>query len=173
MIRKMSQSNINDYNKPYGGFFVIGRIVPKYEDGIWSYVEEIFEEPYIKQYDMESIDNSYIDEKSKAVYFYYEEDQCTGQIRLRENWNGFAFIEEISVAKGSRNKGIGTALINTAVEWAKQNHLIGLMLETQDVNLLACRFYAKNNFNIGAVDSMLYSKFPTRHEKAVFWYNRF
>lgn len=172
MIRKMTQSNKHDYNKPNDGFTVIGRIIPKYEDGIWSYLEEIFDEQYIKQYDMESIDNSYIDDKNKAVYLYYEKGECTGQIRLREHWNGFAFIEEISVTKGRRNKGIGTALLNKAMEWAKQNDLIGLMLETQDVNLFACRFYAKNKFMIGAVDSMLYSKFLTAHEKAIFWYKR-
>lgn len=173
MIRKMTQSNYGDYNKSCDGFTVIGRIVPKYEDGIWSYSEELFKEPYHKQYDRDSIDDSYIHDKNKAVYFYYEEEQCLGQIRLFANWNGYGLIEEIMVSKGSRNRGIGTALLNQAAAWAKENNLIGLMLETQDVNLLACRFYASHNFIIGAVDTMLYSKFPTAHEKAVIWYNRF
>jgi hypothetical protein len=57
--------------------------------------------------------------------------------------------------------------------WAKQNKFIGLMLETQDVNVSACRFYAKNSFIIGAVDNMLYSNFPTANEKAIFWYYKF
>lgn len=173
MIKKMTRFNLHDYNKPYDSFTVIGRIIPKYEDGSWSYAEELFEEHYYKQYELENIDHSYIDEKSKAVYLFYEDNHCVGQIKLRTHWNGFGFVEDISVAKGSRSKGIGTALMDTAIEWAKQNDLIGLMLETQDVNLLACRFYARNNFVIGAVDSMLYSKFPTAHEKAIFWYNRF
>lgn len=47
------------------------------------------------------------------------------------------------------------------------------MLETQDVNVSACRFYAKNSFIIGAVDNMLYSNFPTANEKAIFWYYKF
>ena len=173
MIVRMTQSNINDYNKANEGFAVYGRIVPKYEDGTWSYTEEIFKEQYNKQYDMENIDKSYIEDKNKVVYFYYDEDNCVGQIRLRTNWNGFGFIDDIAVAKNSREKGIGTVLINKAVDWATQNDLIGLMLETQDVNLSACRFYAKNNFIIGAVDCMLYSKFTTANEKAIYWYNRF
>ena len=72
-----------------------------------------------------------------------------------------------------RGKGIGHALINTAIEWAKQNNLCGLMLETQDVNLLACRFYSKLGMKIGAVDNMLYANFPTYNERAIFWYLKF
>ena len=36
--------------------------------------------------------------------------------------------------------------------WAKQKDLCGLMLETQNNNLLACRFYIKKGFVLGAVD---------------------
>lgn len=42
------------------------------------------------------------------------------------------------------------------------------MLETQDINVSACHFYAKNNFVIGAVDTMLYSNFSTSNENAIF-----
>jgi len=44
------------------------------------------------------------------------------------------------------------------------------MLETQDVNLLACRFYLKNNFEIGAVDTKLYSNSKFKDETALFFY---
>ncbi|MCY9136790.1 streptothricin N-acetyltransferase SatA, partial [Bacillus atrophaeus] len=69
--------------------------------------------------------------------------------------------------------GVGTALLNKASEWAKENHFSGLMLETQDINVSACHFYAKNNFVIGAVDTMLYSNFSTSNEYAIFWYYKF
>lgn len=36
--------------------------------------------------------------------------------------------------------------INKSMVWAKQNNLYGLMLETQDNNLLACKFYLKCGF---------------------------
>ncbi|ULO08545.1 GNAT family N-acetyltransferase [Paenibacillus sp. 19GGS1-52] len=172
MIIKMTISNIKDYNKSNESFTVIGRIIPKYEDGIWSYTEELFSEQYYKQYDKEDIDISCIDDENKAVYLYYFDNNCIGQIKLRAHWNGYAFIEDISVAKKMRGKSIGTALLNKAAEWAKQNKLMGLVLETQDVNLLACRFYAKNNFIIGAVDTMMYSNFPTANEIAIYWYKK-
>lgn len=47
------------------------------------------------------------------------------------------------------------------------------MLETQDINLGACRLYIKNGFVLGSVDTMLYQNFKTREEKALFWYKMF
>ncbi|MFD3258101.1 GNAT family N-acetyltransferase [Paenibacillus lentus] len=173
MVMRMTHENIRDYNKSNESLVVFGRIIPKYENENWSYTEEIFSEQYIKQYENDDIDISYIENKDKAVFFYYEGNNCIGQIRLRTNWNGFAFIEEITVAINWRQRGIGTELLMKAIKWAKQNNLVGLMLETQDVNLSACRFYAKNNFVIGAVDNMLYTNFSTANEKAIIWYYKF
>ena len=48
-----------------------------------------------------------------------------------------------------------------------------MKLETQDVNVLACRFYDKLGFQIGAVDTMLYANFDNADEKAIFWYIKF
>ena len=74
-----------------------------------------------------------------------------------------------------RGQGIGTALINQAMAWAKEKGLKGLALETQDNNLLACRFYQKCGMKIGAVNTMLYRNFskPWCDEIAVFWYMQF
>ena len=109
----------------------------------------------------------------KGCFLYYVDNICIGQIKLRSNWNGYALVEDIEVFRNWRQKGIRTKLLEEAVQWAKQNNHIGLMLETQDVNVSACRFYARNNFVIGGVDSMLYSKFPIANEKAIFWYYKF
>lgn len=174
MITKMTQRNMTDYNKSNESFIVFGRIIPKYENNTWTYDEEIFTEQYTKRFEDDEIDISYIEDPNKAVYFFYAGDECVGQIRLRSNWNGFAYIENIAVAKKSRQLGIGTALLNVAIEWAKRKNFIGLMLETQDINISACRFYAKNNFVIGGVDCMLYANFPNAaNEKAIFWYQKF
>ncbi|MFJ9462952.1 streptothricin N-acetyltransferase SatA [Viridibacillus arvi] len=173
MIIKMTQINMKDFNKSNEGFFVSGRIIPTFENNTWKYTEEIFPEPYFKKYEDDEIDISYIEEEGKAVFFYYVENNCIGQIKIRSNWNGYALIEDIAVAKDYRKNGVGTALLNKALEWAKANNLGGLMLETQDINVSACYFYAKNNFVISAVDTMLYSNFPTANEVAIFWYNKF
>ena len=84
-------------------------------------------------------------------------------------------MEDISVAAEHRGRGVGTALMQRAVEWAKEKELCGLALETQDNNLLACRFYKKFGMEIGAVNTMLYKNAPKPwcDEIAVFWYLKF
>jgi len=97
-----------------------------------------------------------------------------GHIRLSTSDEiKFASIDRLIVLESSRGKGIGTALLNKAKEWALQKGMKGFTLETQDVNLLACRFYLKNGFEIGAVDTLLYSNSKYKDEDAVFFYLKF
>lgn len=91
---------------------------------------------------------------------------------LRADWNGYAYIEDICVVQAARGQGVGSALIERAKAWARERELSGLALETQDNNLLACRFYARRGFQIGGVNTMLYRKFrqPYCEETAIYWY---
>ena len=172
-IVKINQQNLADINKANQPFEIIGKIKPTFAGGNWTYTEEIYEHPYIKEYLSNPCDYAvYIDNPDKTVFFAYSGSECIGQIILRKDWNWYAFIEDICVVKSSRGQGIGTALIQKAVEWAKSSGLKGLALETQDNNLLACRFYAKCGFVIGGVDTMLYRNFGNG-ELAVFWYLQF
>ena len=172
-IVKINQQNLADINKANQPFEIIGKIKPTFAGGIWTYTEEIYEHPYIKEYPNDPCDYAaYIDNPDKTVFFAYSDVECVGQIILKKDWNRYAFIEDICVVKSARGQGIGTALIQKAVEWAKGSGLRGLALETQDNNLLACRFYAKCGFAIGGVDTMLYRNFDNG-ELAVFWYLQF
>ncbi len=169
-IVEINRQNIVHINKANQPFEVIGRIKPAFSGGQWTYTEEIFAESYTKEYPDDDFDYaSYIKNPDKAVFLAFLGDECVGQIVLKRDWNRYAFIEDICVAKSSRGQGVGTALIKKAVEWAKMSDLNGLALETQDNNLLACRFYAKQGFIIGGVNIMLYRNFDN-DEAAVFWY---
>ena len=167
---------MTDINKANAPFEVIGKIKPSYVNDEWIYTEEIYSYSYIKSYPNDDIDYSvYIDNSDKAIFFAYHDKVCIGQIILRRDWNKYAFIEDICVSEMFRGQGVGSELIQSAVLWAKQAGLCGLALETQDNNLLACRFYAKCGFVIGAVNNMLYKNFekPWSDECAIFWYMRF
>ncbi len=172
-IVKINQQNLADINKANQPFEIIGKIKPTFVDGIWTYKEEIYEQSYMKVYPSDLCDYAvYIDNSDKTVFFAYSNAECIGQIILKRDWNRYAFIEDICVAKSARRQGIGSSLIQKAIEWAKDSDLKGLALETQDNNLLACRFYAKCGFVIGAVNTMLYRNFDNE-EFAVFWYLQF
>ena len=163
-------ADVNSANEP---FEVIGRIVPELRNGVWSWREELFSESFEKLYPSDDCDYAeYIDNPDKMIYLAYSDEQCIGQIILRRDWNRYAFIEDICVSRSSRGHGVGTGLIQHAAAWAKSAGLSGLALETQDNNVLACRFYAKCGFSIGGVNTMFYKNFspPYCNETALFWY---
>ena len=174
MIEEITLKSLKDINKSNQPFDIIGKIISVFIDGTWSFSECLYDNSYEKIYlDDEEQWEDYIGNPDKTVFFYYDSNECAGQIRLKKNWNKYAFIEDIAVSKNYRKNGVGTKLIEKAIEWAKSKNLPGLMLETQDNNLSACRFYNKLGFQIGAVDTMLYANFDNADEKAVFWYMKF
>lgn len=175
-IVKLSADTLKDMNKANEPFEIIGKLKPAFVNNEWTYTEEIYDCSYLHSYPNEDCDYSlYIENPDKAVFLAYSDKKCVGQIVLIKDWNNYALIEDICVSKFSRGQGVGTALIQKAIEWAKDKELYGLALETQDNNLLACRFYSKCGFVIGAVNTMLYKNFskPWSDATAIFWYLKF
>lgn len=170
-ILPLSQENWKDLNRANQPFEIVGRLKPALRDGRWSWDEELFPTTHTKTYENESDDffARHMDRPDKAVYLAYAGGECVGQLVLRKAWNGYAFIEDICVAQSARGQGVGTALIQKAQEWAESRGLTGLALETQDNNLLACRFYIRQGFQIGGVNTLFYRNFHNP-ETAVFWY---
>lgn len=155
---------------------IIGKIVPEFDGEHWRYHEVLTKEKTVKNYPNEANNwAEYRDDPDKAIYFAVVGEQAVGQIILEKAWNLYAHIEDISVARHSRGIGIGTALMHQAEKWGKKRGLKGLSLETQDTNVLACRFYQKCGMNIGGVNTMYYANLdqPFCDEAAVFWYRRF
>ena len=164
--------NLHCANQP---FDVIGRLDIRFNNGEWETSEVLLENTYCKQYPNYNGANAsdYINLNDKQVYFAFNGSECVGQILLSKSWNGYAHIEDISVSKAFRCKGVGTLLLSKACEWAKENGLSALSLECQDNNLYASRFLIKNGFKIGGVNAELYAMLgePYSNETAVFWYN--
>ena len=174
MIVKLTKKNLSDLHKANQPFDIIGRLDVSFCDGKWACREILFEEMTEKQYpNYDGNDpRAYVNSDDCAAFLAYEDGECVGQILLCSTWNGYAHIEDISVARAWRNKGIGTALFEKAVEWATEHRLPGISLESQDNNVLASRFFAKNGMHVGAVNTELYSNLglPYSAEKAIYWY---
>ena len=128
--------------------------------------------PFIKRYPPEDLDYAgYIENPEKTVFFAFIDEQPAGQIILRKNWNGYAYIEDIAVDSRFRKQGIGKRLMEQAEEWAKSKMLPGIMLETSNVNVTACRFYENFGFKLGGFDRYLYqATMPGTEEVALYWY---
>src|SRR4030095_1905394 len=94
-----------------------------------------------------------------------------GELVVRRWWNNFAYIEDITVKTRLRKQGIGRALVNRSLAWARNRQLPGMMLETQNNNVAACRFYERCGFELGGCDRHLYRALHAeRQEIALYWY---
>lgn len=174
-IVELNQQRLADAARPNEPFLIIGKLCPALKDGRWTWQVELLDTPFTKTYPSDDDFSDYVDHPGRKVFLAYAENQCCGRIVLRRDWNGYGFVEDLQVAAAARGKGLGSALMQEAINWAKQQGLHGLALETQDDNLLACRFYAKCGFVIGGVNTLFYANLPAPqcNEAAIFWYLQF
>lgn len=80
----------------------------------------------------------------------------------------FAVLWDIRVAAKFRGHGIGAALFHAAEEWARIRDCRALVVETQNTNVPACRFYAHQGCELTAVNRDAYPELPD--EIQLVWY---
>lgn len=170
-IQPIDESNLHDLNRVDGSFTVDARFLLHLENGQISYTVEPVP-AYTKRYAVDQVDYATcIRNPDRIGYLAYIDGQLAGQIILHKNWNCYAWVEDIAVDVHFRRQGIGQRLIEQAIAWAKHHGLPGLMLETQDNNVAACRLYAACGFHLGGFDRELYRAIdPNTAEVALFWY---
>ncbi|MGD9804156.1 MAG: GNAT family N-acetyltransferase [Hyphomicrobiaceae bacterium] len=92
----------------------------------------------------------------------------TQDLEILERRDDLAVIWDIRVAPDLRGRGIGSALIAAAEAWAKTQAYRQIKVETQNINVAACQFYARRNYTLGAIHRFAYPLFP--HEIQLLWY---
>jgi len=170
-LHEINQHNIQDAGKCDSSFTVDTLLVLSAENNLIHF-NTVTISPYTKKYPVEKIDYSiYLSRPGRTVFFAYGDQSIAGEIRLRKNWNVFAYIEEIVVDVKFRRLGIGRRLIQAAIQWAKDNQLPGIMLETQNNNAAACLLYQSCGFELAGFDRSLYRAIdPSTQEIALYWY---
>jgi ribosomal protein S18 acetylase RimI-like enzyme len=170
-IQEINAENSKDLNRVDGTFIIDSRLDLYIEEGqIQTQITEI--PRTIKRYRVDPINvTGTIKDPDKTVFFAYVDKQIAGQIILRVNWNNFASIKDIAVDTNFRRQGIGTELISWAQGWARERELAGIMLETQNNNLPACKLYERCGFRLAGFDQFLYKGIDKdTDEIALYWY---
>jgi GNAT superfamily N-acetyltransferase len=80
----------------------------------------------------------------------------TRGIKMLDGRSDLALLWDIRVREASRRRGVGTALFRVAADWAKSRGCSLLKIETQNVNVGACRFYSKLRCVLGRIDRLAY-----------------
>jgi GNAT superfamily N-acetyltransferase len=82
-----------------------------------------------------------------------------------------AVLWDLRVHPDFRGCGIGTKLFNHAANWSRDRGCKQLKLETQNVNVPACRLYAKQGCQLGEINRYAYANHPeVGHEVMLVWY---
>ena len=74
-----------------------------------------------------------------------------------QEWNKRMRIWELLVKEEFRRNGIGTLLVDHAVELSRKRRARMLVVETQSCNVPAINFYLKNGFELIGFDTAAYS----------------
>jgi ribosomal protein S18 acetylase RimI-like enzyme len=71
-----------------------------------------------------------------------------------------AVLWDLRVAPGQRGAGVGSELFRSAESWAGARGCGWLKIETQNINIVACRFYRKMGCTLGGIDRFAYPELP-------------
>jgi GNAT superfamily N-acetyltransferase len=78
---------------------------------------------------------------------------------------------DIRVAPEKRHSGMGTRIFEYAAEWSRTRGAASMKIETQNINVPACRFYLKQGCKLGEIDRYAYAADPlVAHEAMLIWY---
>ena len=75
---------------------------------------------------------------------------------------------DIRIRPDYRRRGIGSRLFRRAGEWARGKGSRQLKIETQNINVAACKFYASQGCYLGAIHPGIYESLP--EEVQLLWY---
>lgn len=92
--------------------------------------------------------------------------QRTPGLTMLEGRNDIAAIWDIRVSNTWRHRGVGKSLMQAVDYWARQQGIRELKVETQDINVPACRLYRYAGFRLAEVNPGAY---PGLNETQLIW----
>ena len=152
--------------------------------GGWRLTEEAVSPPYVKDYDDGEEDRpagwlSRWDVSGWGVFAALDGGERVGGavvawntpgVNMLEDRDDLAVLWDLRVRPDRRRQGAGALLFRRAVEWARGKECTRLKIETQNVNVPACRFYAGRGCYLGGIHPGVYEEYP--HEVQLLWYLR-
>ncbi len=92
------------------------------------------------------------------------------QIELLEGRDDAAVLWDLRIVPAFRRRGVASALLAAAEHWARVRGSRVLAVETQHINVPACRFYGAHGFVISAINEAAYAESPD--EVQLIWSKR-
>lgn len=150
--------------------------------GEFVLTERSLDVPYVKDYDVIVGEQPHLwasrfDVSNWGVLMAQVEGQRVGgavvafntpDLFMLEGRDDLAVLWDIRVSPEARGQGVGSALFRAAEAWAEARGCRHLKVETQNINVPACRFYTRQGCVLTAVESSAYPELP--EEIQLLWY---
>ena len=94
----------------------------------------------------------------------------TPEVFMLEGREDLACLWDLRVLPEYRNKGVGRDLFARAIAWAKEKNCRLFKVETQNINVPACRFYVSQGCELGAINRFVYPE--EMNETQLIWYRK-
>ena len=176
-IREESMAALDEYARIPVSFLVerIRRVATAAQQSERSPVhEEVVERPYIKDYD--SIPGNHPTDWMRRfnttewrLLTAHENGRriggaivapATPELASHTPTSEIAILWDLRVRPESRRTGVATALFAAAERWAESKGCRELRVETQNVNVSACRLYERQGCRIESIDLNAYPDLP-------------
>jgi GNAT superfamily N-acetyltransferase len=92
----------------------------------------------------------------------------TPALSMLEDREDLACLWDLRVSPEFRGRKFGHRLFTAALAWAKERNCRQLKVETQNINVPACRFYAAQGCALGQIDRFAYPE--SMNEVRLVWY---
>jgi GNAT superfamily N-acetyltransferase len=93
----------------------------------------------------------------------------TEGVDLLEGRDDVAVLWDLRVHPEYRGRGVGHRLFTRAETWARERRCRRFKVETQNINVPACRFYARQGCVLGTIDRYAYAA-DAPDEVQLLWY---
>jgi ribosomal protein S18 acetylase RimI-like enzyme len=105
----------------------------------------------------------------EAAWLAFAADQAVGVVATQqERWNRRVIIWHLYVNPSHRKQGIGSRLLDTALDAAREAGARTAWLETSNLNLPGVRAYERLGFELCGLDTSLYDGTAAEGEVALF-----
>lgn len=144
--------------------------------------ERIIDPAYVKDYDQHESPRTWAErfDLSKWGWIVAREGSnrlgCaaiafdTIDVNMLEGRRDLAVLWDIRVEPAVRGQGLGKAMFKAAEAWAISRCCRDIKIETQNINVPACRFYQSQGCELRSINCGAYPTLP--HEVQLLWYKR-
>lgn len=186
LIQNLSLDQLEIYSAIPISFMVNSILsVAPIDDGLGGIrlTEQPVSQPWVKNYDAEETPLDWekqFDLANWGIFIAYEESQPVGgaavalntpKVNMLEDRKDLAVLWDIRVLPDRRGMGIGKALFLHSADWARRQGCSQLKIETQNINVPACKFYCSMGCELGMIHRYGYAAIPAVADEAMlFWY---